>query len=430
MLAHLRRHRANIVARAYAMMATARAAGRTAGLRIFLPFAFGYFLSYLFRVVNAVIAPELTTAFGLSPDHLGLLTGAYFLTFAAAQLPLGIVLDRYGSRCTEVFLLLFAALGALVFATAQGFVGLLVGRALIGFGVSACLMAAFKAFVVWFPRERLPAINGAQMAAGGLGALAATKPVAWALAVADWRAVFLVVTVLSIVCAAVLLFFVPDDRPQGEKPSVRALLAGVRQTFASGLFLRTAPLTVASQASFLSIQGLWTGPWLATVEGLSRPQAVGVQQAIAAAMIAGFVIMGAIAARLTRLGIPPLATALVGMGLFMVAEVLVQLGPYQEPMWPWLAFGFFGTTGILPYAALSQRFPAMLAGRVNTALNVLVFVAAFLGQWGIGGVIAQWTAAGGTAVTGHRIAFATLIACQLVGLVWFALYRRDDVPQG
>lgn len=402
--------------------------GVAAAVRIFLPFAFGYFLSYLFRVVNAVIAPDLVADFGLSPDHLGLLTGAYFLTFAAAQLPLGVVLDRYGSRRTEALLLLFAAGGAVIFATAQGFVGLVIGRALIGFGVSACLMAAFKAFVVWFPRERLPLINGAQMAAGGLGALAATKPVQWALDIADWRAVFVAVAVMTAVCAVALLVVVPDDRPQGPKPSARALIAGVRRIFASGLFKRVAPLTVASQASFLAIQGLWTGPWLTTVEGLARPQAVGIQQAIAAAMIAGFLFMGWLAARLSRLGIPPMTTALAGMGLFMAAQGLVLAGPYAEPVWPWLAFGFFGTTGILPYAALSQRFPAALAGRVNTALNVLVFVAAFAAQWGIGGVIRLWQGAGFGAVAGHRAAFALLLAGQLAGLAWFALCRRGDVP--
>lgn len=418
---------------ASAMMTTTASApaggGHRAGApRIFLPFAFGYFLSYALRVVNAVIAPDLTAAFGLSPDHLGLLTGAYLLTFAAAQLPLGIVLDRYGSRRTEALLLVFAAAGAAVFATADGFMGLLIGRALIGFGVSACLMAAFRAFVVWFPRDRLPAINGAQMAAGGLGALAATRPVQWALEIGDWRAVFWVVAVLTVICAVVLWVAVPDDRPRGPKPPARALIAGVGRIFASGAFKRVAPLTVASQASFLAIQGLWTGPWLATVEGLPRDAAGSVQLAIAAAMIAGFLVMGWGATRLSRLGIPPMTTALAGVTLFMAAQAAVLAGPYAAPVWPWLAFGFFGTTGMLPYASLSQRFPAALAGRVNTALNVLVFVGGFAAQWGVGGVIRLWqAAAGGSAAGGHRLAFALLLACQLAGLAWFAFYRRADV---
>ena len=79
-------------------------------LRVFLPFAAGYFLSYLFRVVNAVLAPDLAADIGVGPSALGLLTSVYFITFASFQLPLGILLDRYGPRKTEAALLMFAGL--------------------------------------------------------------------------------------------------------------------------------------------------------------------------------------------------------------------------------------------------------------------------------------------------------------------------------
>mgnify|MGYP006412548417 CR=1 FL=1 len=85
-------------------------------IRVFVPFALGYFLSYLYRVVNAVIAPDLISEMGLGASDLGLMTSAYFLTFALFQLPLGMLLDHYGPRKTEAILLLFAATGAFVFA--------------------------------------------------------------------------------------------------------------------------------------------------------------------------------------------------------------------------------------------------------------------------------------------------------------------------
>ena len=125
-------------------------------LRVFIPFALGYFLSYLFRVVNNVIAPDLVADLGLDAADLGLLTSTYFLTFAAFQLPLGILLDRFGPRRTEAALLVFAGLGAFLFAIAESTIGLIVGRAFIGFGVSACLMAAFKAFGMWVAPGRTP----------------------------------------------------------------------------------------------------------------------------------------------------------------------------------------------------------------------------------------------------------------------------------
>jgi sugar phosphate permease len=123
-------------------------------LRIFLPFAGGYLLSYLFRSVNAVIAPDLSQALQLDARELGLLTSVYFLGFALTQIPLGILLDRFGPRRVEAVLLVVAAIGALVFAGSADLGQLIAGRALIGVGVSVCLMAAFKAFASWFAAER------------------------------------------------------------------------------------------------------------------------------------------------------------------------------------------------------------------------------------------------------------------------------------
>ena len=139
--------------------------------RVFLPFAAGYYLSYLLRNVNAVIAPELTRDLGVSAADLGLLTSAYLLAFGLVQLPLGLLLDRYGPRRVEAALLLIAASGCALFALGADLGQLAMARALIGLGVSACLMASFKAFSLWFPAERQASLNAAVMAAGGLGAL-------------------------------------------------------------------------------------------------------------------------------------------------------------------------------------------------------------------------------------------------------------------
>src|SRR5512134_719032 len=151
-------------------MSAARSAPPTLPRRIaaavFLPFAAAYTLSYLYRSVNAVIAPDLVPAFALTPSQLGLLTSAYFLSFAAFQLPLGLLLDRYGPRRTDAALVLIAACGALVFAAAPDPGALIAGRALIGLGVSGCLMSGLKANVLWFPLARLPAMNGWMFFAG------------------------------------------------------------------------------------------------------------------------------------------------------------------------------------------------------------------------------------------------------------------------
>src|SRR5216117_2342124 len=122
-------------------------------LAVFLPFAAGYYLSFLFRTINASISPALASEFGLDAVKTGLLASVYFLVFAGVQIPIGVLLDRYGPRRVQSVLLILAAGGATLFGTATGFSELLVARAMIGLGVAASLMAGLKAVVIWFPKE-------------------------------------------------------------------------------------------------------------------------------------------------------------------------------------------------------------------------------------------------------------------------------------
>jgi len=389
-------------------------------LRVFIPFALGYFLSYLYRVVNAVLAPDLAADLGIGPSELGLLTAAYFISFAAFQLPLGVLLDRFGPRKIESFLLIFAAAGAFVFSKAESVTGLVIGRALIGFGVSACLMAAFKAFVLWFRREQLPLINGIQMAAGGFGALTATAPVEAALGVTDWRGIFLILSIATLAVAAAVFFVVPQKKIEQNGDSIKEQLRGIIQVFSSLTFWRIAPMTVTSQAAFFAIQGLWSGPWLRDVAGFDREMIARILLMIAAAMVAGFISMGAVAERLSRLGLKPIVIAVAGMTTFMIIQglLIMELTSWAGTLW--VLFGIFGTAGIIPYAVLSQSFPIHLSGRVNTGVNLLVFICAFAAQWGVGAIISLWpgTAAGGYAPPGYQAGFAMMLCFQVISLLW------------
>ena len=393
----------------------------TLRLRIFLPFACGYFLSYLYRVVNAVIAPDLATDLGLDPSALGLLTATYFITFASAQLPLGVLLDRFGPRRIEAVLLLFAAAGALLFARGASLAELVIGRALIGFGVSACLMAAFKAFVEWFPRHQLPLINGIQMASGGFGALSATAPVEYLLSVTDWRGVFTGLSLITLVVAVSVWLAVPDKSSEVQPAPLKEQGRGVWQVFSSPIFWRVAPWATLSQATFMALQSLWAGPWLRDVGGLERRIVAATLFWAAAAMVAGYVLIGILAERLSRSGVRPMAVAGIGMMLFMLCQALMLFELRLPPIVLWMTFGFSGTSGILVYADLSQRFPAHLAGRVNTGLNLMVFVAAFAAQWGVGAVINLWpNTLTGYAHEGYRAGFGLLLALQVLAVLWYA----------
>lgn len=400
-------------------------------LRIFLPFGFGYLLSYLFRTVNAVIAPDLVRDLGLAPASLGLLTASYFLAFAVLQLPVGLLLDRYGPRRVEAALLLFAAAGALVFSQASGLGGLLVGRALIGAGVAACLMAAFKAFSLWFSAERLALANGVQMVSGGIGALAATTPVEFALRFTDWRGVFLVVSLLTLLAALLIFLMVPEKPPQSSGESFGRQLAAIGQVYGSREFWRLAPWAFTTQAAYLSLIGLWAGPWLRDVGRLDREGVAITLMGVAIAMTIGYLGFGVLADWCGRRGVTTQVIAGWGMLLFMLVQLLIIVLPGLSPAGLWLLFGLFGTACILPYAVLAGIFPARLTGRANTALNLLVFLAAFAAQWLVGAVIGWWPepADGGYHPAGYQTGFGLLLGAQLLALIWFCWLGRRNAAR-
>jgi predicted MFS family arabinose efflux permease len=404
-------------------------------LRVFLPFAAAYFLSYLYRVINAVIAPNLTAELAIGPAALGLLTSAYFVAFAAFQLPLGVLLDRFGPRRIQAGLLVFAAAGAFTFASAHGLFTLAAGRALIGLGVSACYMAAIKAFTLWFPPRLWPRINGLHLAAGGLGALSATMPVEAALRLTDWRGVFMLLAALSALVAAAVFGVVPEKRSVGADIRLAEQLRGVVRVFTNRYFWRATPITVASQVAFMAVHGLWSGPWLRDVAGMDRAGAAAVLLWTAAAMTAGYALIGFITERLDKAGIAPLTTGIAGMSIFMGIQALIAWGPVSWALPLWMLFGFVGTTGVIPYPALAQAFPPQLAGRVSTGLNLLVFVAAFAAQWGAGAVIGLFPApaGGGYSPDGYRASFALLLVLQGACLAWYfiagRLFSRPEAPK-
>jgi len=396
-------------------------------LRLLIPFAFGYFMSYLFRVVNAVTGPHLSKELSLDSGQLGLLTSVYFLTFAASQLPLGILLDRYGPRRVEALFLLFAAAGAATFASASGVGGLIVGRALIGFGVSACLMGAFKAYSEWFPAQRLPLVNGIHLSVGGLGALAGGVPVEWAINTGGWRPMFLVLAAASFAASVAILFVVPKLGEKRKVGSFAEQFAGIKSIITSPAFYRVAPLCVASQSSAMALQTLWAGPWLQEVGQMSSQQAATTMSIMAAFLTAGFLGLGSLPGLISRYGYSTLNVAVGGMMGAILCEVVLVFAPVEHGPYIWYAFAFFGSAGILCYPALTPLFAKSVSGRVNTTMNFLMFTSTFTIQWLVGEALDFQSAAGIAREASYDRILLVIISLQCAGLLWLFAYRRNDV---
>lgn len=386
-------------------------------LRLVPAYAAGYFLSYGLRSVNAVIAPELMRELSITAAGLGLLTSAYLLAFGLFQLPLGLLLDRFGPRRVEAALLLVAAAGCALFALGTTLETLTLARALIGMGVSACLMASFKAFSQWFPAERLPSLTATIMVAGGLGALSASVPVEAALPVLGWRGVFFLYAGLLVLTAGFLLT-VPDQGAGAHRESFRQQIRTLGGIYGNRMFWRFAPQGCLIVGGFAAFQGLWAVPWLMEVNGATRADAAGVLFLLAVAMLAGFLFVATCSGWLARRGIGPMLLLSLGMGLALVVELAIILG-LAQPAWLWPLLGLSFSLSNIAYSQLSAAFPVALSGRVNTALNLVVFVGAFGLQWGIGAAVDAFVTGGMPRAEAFRATFVVLLTAQALAFAWF-----------
>ena len=396
--------------------------------KLFLPFAGAYFLSYLYRTANAVIGPVLTAELSLDASHLGLLTSAYFLTFAAAQLPLGMLLDRFGPRRVESGLLLIAAGGAAVFGLGHSISDLTMGRGLIGLGVSACLMAAFKAFSLWFPPERQASLTGWIMTSGGLGALAATAPLEAALHITGWREIFLGLAGLTLAVAVWLFFSVPEKKNSALPEPFSAQWSGVKQIFSSAHFWRFAPLGLTMTGGFMAIHSLWSISWLMQVNAYSRATAAEHLAAMSIAILFAYVAMGLLATGLARRGIRPVMLLAGALGLSLLTLTLIVTQWVEQTYLLWIAYGTFSSFSTLAYSQAAAGFPSRLSGRANTAFNLMVFVGAFSVQWGLGLLIDLLLAHGQSVAGAHRTAFLALLGLQVSAYLWFSVAPRPINP--
>lgn len=390
---------------------------------VLLPFIAAFFLQELYRVSGAVAAPHLVTEFALDARDIGLLTSVYFFTFAAMQLPAGLLLDRFGPRRVLAALLCVGIAGALVFAAAPGFAALSLGRALLGLAGSSCLMGCFTAAALWFPRERLALINGAILGLGSLGGLVATVPAEWLLRVVDWRWLWVGLAGLTALVIIALLRLAPERA--AAHPSALGG-TGYLAIFRMPLFWRIAPATMLTQGSWLAYQGLWTGAWLADVAALDRSTIAAHLLLMVSAAVPGYLLFGLAAERLQRLGVSPGVTFIGGQAAFLAVQVAILLLPADATWFTWAAFGVLGTAGGLGFPILTQAVAPQLAGRANSALNLTLFAGAFALQFGIGAMIGFWPRdpSGAYPAAAHWWTCAAQLGLQGLALGWFFLAPR------
>ncbi len=391
-------------------------------LRIFAFFSLGYFVSYVFRGVNIGFSPFLSGELGLSAADLGALTGMYFLAFAAVQIPAGILLDSYGPRRVNALMMWIAALGTIVFGLAQSMPQLMLGRALIGIGVAVCLGATFKALAQVVPIARLPLVNGFVMAVGGMGGVVVGTPLSKLLEFVDWRAISIWLALPTVLVSLMIWF--GTRAPQAvaaQRPTLASQLRGTLQIMTDAGFWQAASLPVITGGAFYAVQSLWVGPFLREVSGHTPAHAAGLVSVLGIAMVAGNIGLGVVARFVERAGISLYAFTGICMSLYLLVQLLLVLQVPVPDLLIWSAYGIFGSSSILSYAVMAERFPYQMLGRVSTTLTLVMFMAIFLCQIGMGWVVAMWQplAGGAYPVPAHIAAWSALLAVQVLAAIWY-----------
>ncbi|WP_038966930.1 MFS transporter [Bradyrhizobium diazoefficiens] len=387
--------------------------------RVFLPFAAGYYLSYLFRTINALISGHLISDTGLGTADLGLLTSVYFLLFAAAQIPVGILLDRFGPRRVQSALLLVAAAGASLFAMSTGLPSLLISRAMIGLGVAAALTAGLKSIVLWFPRERVALLNGYMIMLGSLGAVTATAPAEHLLAWMGWRQLFEILAIVTGATAVLIYVVVPE---RSIIPATASATANLGSVFGDRRFWRIAPLSATCVGSAWSLQGLWASPWLTDVEGLDRASLVGQLFTMSVVLCGGAWLFGTTVHYIRPRGVRAETILAMVAALFIAAELALILRAPLPSILPWSVVAIVGTATVVSFAVIAHYFPPELTGRANGALNVLHFGWAFLAQYTTGLILEQLsTGDSHRSIPAYQVAFGFNVTVQVAAFAWFAL---------
>ncbi len=400
---------------------------------MFATLAASYSLSQFFRAANSVIAPDLKAELHLAPDDLGLLTGVFFLVFAACQIPAGISLDRFGARATMGATMVVAVAGAALFAAAEGLAGLTFARALLGFGSCCLLMGPLVVIARWYPPARFTQLTAVIIGVGTLGSLVATAPLAHVAVAIGWRGAFWLMTGITATLTVAVWVMVRDAPPGAAPPagggeSLRQLLFGVGDVFRLPGILPVLPVYASCYAVTIAILGLWGGPYLYEVHGLGGPARGNVLLVMAGATALGYFTTNSLDRRFdTRKGIV-LAGGAVNCGLLVLLAAIPS-----PPLWLITAIlGVMGYTSSYFATVMAHGrglLPPRLLGRGLTILNMANILGVSAVQFVSGWLIAGLTPAGAAAPEhAYRLAFALFAACLGIALVIYAAWVPDRRP--
>ncbi|MPZ97501.1 MAG: MFS transporter [Propionibacteriales bacterium] len=390
-----------------------------------------YFLAVFHRTSLGVAGIIAADRFGVTAAQLSTFAMLQLLVYAAMQIPVGVLLDRFGPRRILLTGLALMTLAQVGFAFATSYSTGLLARTFVGIGDAMIFISVLRLVSFWFPPLRSPVITQLTGMIGQLGAIVAAVPLSAALRGFGWERTYLTAAALGVVLAVVLLAVVRDT-PAGHEPArmplrPRAVTAELRQAWSQpgtrlGLWTH-----FTSQFSANVMALLWGFPFLVTVHDLSPGRAGLVLSLVtASAIVVGPVIGRTVATRPFQRS--TLVLGIVSAIVVMWTVVVLWPGPAPVGVLGLLAVvvGVGGPGSMVGFDLARTFNPSHRLGSAIGIVNVGGFVASLLGILGIGVVLDLLTSGSpaGYAAGDFRVAMAVQYVLWAVGGLQIWRYRR------
>lgn len=394
---------------------------------IFALLALSYILVYFHRLCPAVLAVDIMRDLRAGGALTGLLGAAYFYPYALMQLPAGLLSDSWGARKTIAFFFVVAFIGSLVLGYAPTVAAAIVGRTLVGLGVAMLFVPTMKTLAEWFHAREFAYMTGILMAMGGVGTLTAATPLVWLSAAIGWRNSFVAVGGFTLLLAALVWIFV-RNRPadfgwpspfsvETEAPPAIGLAEGVRQVLTRRHFW---PLTVwffFNCGVFFSFGGLWGGPYLMHVYGLTKAESGRILSMIAVGMIVGSPLLSWLSDKVFKGRKPMLAVAAAAMVLITGLLAFYTDGMSRPGLYG-LVFSMSVCSSaivVIGFTMNKELFPVRIAGTATGLINLFPFAGGAVFQPFLGYILEQYPKTGvAFTLPGYKAAFLALFVSALI----------------
>ena len=409
---------------------------------IFWILACGYVLVYFHRLCPAVVAVDMMRDLKTGGALTGFLGAAYFYPYAIMQLPAGLLSDSWGPRNTITLFFAVAFIGSVLLGMAPSVFLAILGRSLVGLGVAMLFVPTMKVLAEWFRLREFAFMTGMLMALGGVGSLFAATPLALLSSWIGWRLSFIVVGVFTLVLAGLVWVFVrdrPDDfgwpPPEEPKQSTAAamgLMESVRRVLTCRAFWPIAIWFFFDCGIFFSFGGLWGGPYLMQVYGLSKAQAAQILSMLAVGMIIGSPLLSYLSTNIFRARKPVLVlSSIILLGLTAVLAFFTAGIPLVVLYALCLGLGIFSAAiVVIGFTTNKELFPVQMAGTATGIVNLFPFAGGAVFQPLLGYILQQNSTAEGTfSPAAYQQAFVILFIAGVIAFV-ASLFLKESMVKG